>query len=147
MKPISEKHLRTTAKAAAYRVASVLMAMILTVAYGANIMQALSFGAIAFIWGLTWFYIYDRAWLFIGWNRDESGKDSKLRSVIKSILYRIVVISFSAFTARMVFTDSNLTALLMATTQFVLNLALYYTLERIWNNIQWGKFLPTVEEQ
>ena len=142
MKIVTEKHLRTTAKAATYRVASVIMAMILTLAYGASITQALSFGAIAFVWGLTWFYIYDRIWLLLRWNRDESGKDTKLRSVIKSIVYRVVVISFSVFTARVVFTDSNLTAMLMATTQFVLNLVLYYTLERVWNTVQWGKFLP-----
>jgi uncharacterized membrane protein len=142
MKPVTETHTRTISKAALYRVLSVGMAISLTMVYGATLQQALTFGVIALFWGLAWFYIYDRFWLLIPWNRDDKGVDTNSRSVVKAILYRLAVISFSAFTARVIFTDSNFTALLMAGSQFMMNLLIYFTLERIWNQVKWGKIIP-----
>ena len=145
MKPISETHTRTTAKALIYRFFSVLLAITITLSYGASLSQALTFGAIALIWGIVWFYLFDRLSLLVSWNRDSEGKDSKIRSVVKSVLYRIGALAFSAFLSRMIFIDSNLTAVLLATTQFLLNISVYFILERVWNNIQWGKIIPPPE--
>ena len=142
---IKETHLRTTLKAAIYRVLSVSLAISLTMIYGATLEQALSFGAIALLVGMIWFYLYDRVWLFIPWHRNNEGEDTKTRSAIKSILYRIVVISMTMVTARAVFTDSNFTAMLMAGSQFVTNMLLYFILERIWNQIAWGKIFPETQ--
>lgn len=142
---IKETHLRTTIKAGAYRVISVTLAILLTMVYGATLQQALSFGAIALFIGMLWFYLYDRVWLFIRWHRDEQGKDTKTRSAVKAVLYRIVVILMTAITARAIFTDSNFTAILMAGSQFVSNILIYFVLERVWNRVSWGKIIP--EEQ
>ena len=146
MNPVTETHTRTISKAALYRVLSVGMAISLTMIYGATLQQALTFGVIALFWGLAWFYLYDRVWLMVRWNRNNEGVDTKTRSVVKAILYRLAVISFSAFTARVIFTDSNFTALLMAGSQFMMNLLLYFILERIWNRVKWGKIIPETPE-
>jgi hypothetical protein len=45
----------------------------------------------------------------------------------------------------MIFIDSNLTAVLLAATQFLLNISVYFILERVWNNIAWGKIIPPSE--
>lgn len=139
---IKETHLRTTLKAAIYRVLSVSMAISLTIVYGATLEQALRFGLVALLVGMLWFYLYDRVWLFIQWNRNEEGKDTKTRSAVKAVLYRLVVILMTAATARAIFTDSNFTAMLMAGSQFVSNILIYFILERVWNKVAWGKIIP-----
>jgi uncharacterized membrane protein len=142
---VTETHFRTTAKAAIYRLFSVALAISITLSFGATISTALSFGAIAMFWGLLWFYIFDRVWLMTNWNRDELGRDSRTRSVIKAILYRLAAIGFSAWLGRMLFLDNNITALIMGATQFVCNISAYFALERMWNMIEWGKVTPAAE--
>jgi uncharacterized membrane protein len=142
---IKETHTRTTLKAAIYRVLSVSMAISLTIVYGATLEQALTFGLVALLVGMLWFYLYDRVWLFVPWHRDEEGKDTKTRSAVKAVLYRLVVILITAVTARAIFTDSNFTAMLMAGSQFVSNILIYFVLERVWNKITWGKIIPKTE--
>jgi hypothetical protein len=142
---IKETHTRTTLKAAIYRVLSVSMAISLTIVYGATLEQALTFGLVALLVGMIWFYLYDRVWLFVPWHRDEEGKDTKTRSAVKAVLYRLVVILMTAVTARAIFTDSNFTAMLMAGSQFVSNILIYFVLERVWNKITWGKIIPKTE--
>jgi uncharacterized membrane protein len=142
---IKETHTRTTLKAAIYRVLSVSMAISLTIVYGATLEQALTFGLVALLVGMLWFYLYDRVWLFVPWHRDEEGKDTKTRSAVKAVLYRLVVILMTAATARAIFTDSNFTAMLMAGSQFVSNILIYFVLERVWNKITWGKIIPKTE--
>jgi DNA-directed RNA polymerase omega subunit len=75
----------------------------------------------------------------------EEGKDTKTRSAVKAVLYRLVVILMTAVTARAIFTDSNFTAMLMAGSQFVSNILIYFVLERVWNKITWGKIIPKTE--
>lgn len=142
---VKETHTRTTLKAAIYRVLSVSMAISLTIVYGATLEQALRFGLVALLVGMLWFYLYDRVWLFVPWHRNEEGTDTKTRSAVKAVLYRLVVILMTAATARAIFTDSNFTAMLMAGSQFVSNILIYFILERVWNKVAWGKIIPETE--
>lgn len=142
---VRETHMRTTVKAVVYRFFSVMLAICITLSYGATLSQALTFGAIALVWGLAWFYLFDRLALLISWHRDEQGKDSRTRSVVKSVLYRIGALAFSAILGKIMFLDSSWVAVLMATTQFLLNISVYFALERIWNQIAWGKILTNTE--
>lgn len=145
MELVKETHLRTIVKSAVYRISSVTLAISLTLVYGATLSQALSFGVVSLIWGLCWFYTFDRLWLLTGWNRDSDGQDSKARSIIKAVIYRLFVVLFVAITSRVMWTDSNFTALLMAGSQFVTNILTYFLLERIWNRVAWGKIFPVEE--
>jgi uncharacterized membrane protein len=142
---VSETYTRTAVKAAVYRVFSLTATVLLTLFYGANIIQALSFGIWAFVSGLVIFYAYDRVWLFLSWRRDLQGYDEKTRSVVKAILYRIVVWLVVVASSRVIFTDSNITAMLMASSQFLVNVSIYFCNERIWNIISWGKQIPEAE--
>ena len=65
--------------------------------------------------------------------------------MIKSVLYRLIALSVSALFARAIWASSDLEAIIMAITQFSLNLAMYFITERIWNQIAWGKVI--VDEQ
>jgi len=71
--------------------------------------------------------------------------ESRIRSIIKSILWRVVatinsfIVSWCIFkTIETAFTA----ALLMNITGFVI----YYLYERTWNKIRWGKIIVTQEE-
>lgn len=142
---VSETYTRTAVKAAVYRVFSLTATVLLTLFYGANMTQALSFGIWAFVSGLFIFYAYERVWLFLSWRRDLQGYDEKTRSVVKAIAYRIVVWLVVVASSRVIFTDSNITAMLMASSQFLVNVSIYFCNERIWNIISWGKQIPEAE--
>jgi uncharacterized membrane protein len=145
MEVVKETHLRTLAKSGVYRISSVTLAICLTLVYGATLGQALSFGVVSLIWGLCWFYMFDRLWLLTGWKRNQDGQDSKTRSIIKAVIYRLFVVLFVAFSSRIMWTDSNFTAMLMAGSQFMTNILTYFLLERIWNRISWGKIFSEEE--
>jgi hypothetical protein len=142
---VTETYTRTAAKAAVYRVLSLTATVLLTLFYGATLTQALSFGIWAFVSGLMIFYVYDRLWLFLSWRRDFQGYDEKTRSIVKAVLYRIVVWLVVVASSRVIFTDSNITAMLMASSQFLVNVTIYFCNERVWNKITWGKQIPKAE--
>ena len=135
----SETHLRTTAKVVVYRSISLTTTMLLTMAYGASIAQAMAFGVYALLSGLLMLYVYDRIWLLIGWNRDSRGEDTNKRSIVKAIVYRCIVMLMVMAGSLVIFTSSSLTAFLMAATQFVMNITTFYICESVWNKIKWGK--------
>jgi uncharacterized membrane protein len=137
-----ETHLRTIVKTVIYRILSIIVTMALTLAFGGSALQAVQFGLVSLIIGSSHFYIYDRIWQFIPWQRSFDGKDTKFRSIVKSVIYRITVILVIMVTARMIFADSNLTAFLVATTKFIINTATYYGLERFFNRTNWGLRKP-----
>ena len=70
-----ENHLRTIIKTICYRVVSILTAIFLTIFLGGNLLQAITMGSIVLIVGTLHYYIYDRLWLLISWERDTNGKD------------------------------------------------------------------------
>lgn len=133
-----ETHLRTVVKTVIYRILSIIVTMGLTLAFGGSALQAIQFGIVSLIIGSGHYYIYDRIWQFIPWQRSSEGKDTQLRSMVKSIVYRITVMLVVMISARMIFADSNLTAMLVATSKFAINSATYYVLERIFNRTSWG---------
>jgi len=143
MTAFTETHTRTTTKTLVYRILSMLIAGILTWAYGGTVTQALQFGTASLLMGLALFYVYDRVWIRIPWNRNATGSDSRVRTLVKSIIYRTIAWLVVIATARVMWADTNLVAVAMATTQFVLNLACYFVTERAWNLVSWGKVIKT----
>lgn len=137
----NETHLRTTVKSVVYRFLSVALAISLTLAFGGTVEQALKFGIASLLTGIAVYYVYDRIWVRINWLRNSLGKDAKFRSVVKSVLYRIVAWLIVVAFARAIWAPTDLTAALMATTQFALNLCMYFVTERIWNIVSWGKII------
>ena len=137
----NETHLRTTVKSVLYRFFSVTLAISLTLAFGGTTEQAFKFGIASLLSGIVIFYVYDRIWVRISWKRDILGKDAKWRTMIKSVLYRLIALSVSALFARAIWASSDLEAIIMAITQFSLNLAMYFITERIWNVVSWGKVI------
>jgi hypothetical protein len=80
----------------------------------------------------------------VPWGRTEDGHETKLRSIVKTIVYRISVVIVIMIVARAVFLDSNWAAFLMASVKFVSHALTYFALERVFNQINWGRY--TVED-
>jgi uncharacterized membrane protein len=143
---VTETHMRSVAKLSIYKIISMVVSYFLSMAFGANPMQALFISFMALTVGSLHYYLYERLCLFVRWGRDELGHDSKVRSFIKTLIFRITALIITAVIARNVFLDDNWLALLMASTKFITNALTYFTLERVFDRIQWGKISTTKEE-
>jgi len=135
---LQETQLRTITKIAAYKIVSLATSITITLLFGATAEQAAIMGLFVLLKGSIVYYTYDRIWLRIKWQRI-NGLDSKLRSIVKSVIYRIVVLVVIMLTSRLVFVDSTSTAFVIALIKSSINIVSYFVLERIFNFIKWGK--------
>lgn len=142
---VTETHLRSIIKMAVYKIISMTVSYFLSLAFGANPMQALAMSFVALTVGSVHYYVYERLSLFVPWGRTPEGNDTTKRSIAKSIIYRITVVFVTAAFARVIFTDSNLIAFAMASIKFVTHALTYFTLERVFNRISWGKIKKEIK--
>jgi uncharacterized membrane protein len=141
MLKVIESQLRTVSKTVVYRILCTIGVGILALAIGATGAQAGTLAAISFFLGIVLYYLHDRAWNWFNWRRDEQGRESVFRSVVKTILYRIIVMIAVVLLVKLVITDSTQVAVAFAIGQFVINLILYYIVERVANRIQKGRIV------
>ena len=139
---VKETHLRTISKTVLYRIFSIIAVMLITIAFGASAATAGKVGLVVLIAGTAIYYLHDRIWLWFGWDRNNIGDDTIKRSMAKTVVYRIIVMIVAFITAKVFVTDSNSTALAITISQMLVNLVLYYVIERLFNRLQWGKLLP-----
>jgi len=139
MLKVIESKLRTVSKTVVYRVLCTIGVGLLALAIGATGAQAGTLALISFFLGIVVYYVHDRVWNMFNWRRDEHGKESVLRSIVKTILYRILIMIAVVLLVKLVITDSTQMAVAFAIGQFVINLILYYIVERVANRIQKGR--------
>ena len=136
---VTETHLRSVAKLSIYKIISMIVSYFLSLAFGANPMQALTMSMVALTIGSLHYYLYERLCLFIPWGRTIDGLETTKRSIIKTIIYRISVVIVIMIVAQAVFLDSTLMAFFMASVKFVTHAITYFVMERVFNKISWGK--------
>ncbi len=71
--------------------------------------------------------------------KDLIAVDSRLRSVVKSLIYRFLSIIGTTTISWFITKDLKETTLLTIFFQIYLSI-LYYFYERVWNKISWGKY-------
>lgn len=138
---IRETHARTITKAIIYRILSVIAIMLITLAFGGTIEQAMSVGAVVIVLGTTIYYIHDRIWVRTNWYRSLEGKDNHWRSILKTIIYRLVTMTAAFFIATFILGSSGGAATGFAIAQAVTNMTLFYIVERVFNSINWGRIV------
>lgn len=88
------------------------------------------------------YWLHERAWNWMQWNRRlQDGKlfkEGHPRTTTKMITWRVLV-TFSNFFIPFIITGSWGAAALFAGLATVVNMALFYGHERIWNLVNWGK--------
>lgn len=138
---IRETHARTITKAVIYRIISVIAIMLISLAFGGTIEQAMSVGAIVIVLGTTIYYIHDRIWVRTNWHRNLEGKDNHWRSILKTVIYRLVTMTISFFIATFILGSTGGAATGFAIAQAVTNMTLFYIVERVFNSINWGRIV------
>ena len=138
---VKETHLRTLYKTIAYRIVSMLAIFILSLFLGATGAQAGAMALVVLVLGSIIYYVHDRVWSHVNWRRNTAGDEGKWRSVAKTILYRIITVIVGIIAARLIMTDSNATAAAFGIGQFVINMILYYIIERVFNRVNYGRIV------
>jgi len=138
---IKETHMRTTLKALTYRVSTVISVMAIAYFIFNDLNIAFGMGFMALFLGTIIYYLHDRFWLLLRWNRDTEGKDGMTRSTIKTITYRVLVMVAVALTIKMVTGGeaNNEQVGVFVLMQMLVNLFFFFIIERIFNLIEWGK--------
>jgi len=70
--------------------------------------------------------------------------ETRMRSLVKSVVYRIISIIGTAILSWVVTGDIRQTISITIVIQIFL-IALYYSYERVWNKIKWGRKIQVTE--
>ena len=147
MEIVKETHVRTTAKTVIYRISTIISVMAIAYFIFNDLAIAGGMGFMALFLGTALYYLHDRIWLLLKWNRDTEGKDGVTRSTVKTITYRVLTMVAVALTVKLVTGGeaSNTQVASFVVAQMVVNLILFFIIERVFNVIEWGK-IKTAEE-
>jgi uncharacterized membrane protein len=142
---MKETHIRTVTKTVVYRVLSVIAIILLSLAFGASDAVAGALGLGAVVLGTIAYYIHDRVWLRFAWLTSDNS-ESQLRSLIKSVTYRLIAMGLAFAMAKLFLTSSNSSAAAFTIAQMAINFVLFFIVERVFNLIAWGKVDDAVSE-
>jgi uncharacterized membrane protein len=144
----NETHARSIAKTLTIRVLFSLSHLVNGfIISGSWIIGAQILGVAAVI-NMTLHWLHERGWNWFQWNRkpedDKFFKDGHPRTISKSITWR-ALITCSNFLIPYFLTGSLGKALAFLTIATFMNIIIYYTHERVWNRVSWGKVAKTDE--
>jgi len=128
---IREPQTRTLTKTVLFRILSVIAVYFISIGFGFTSQVALAIVGASIIAGTITYYLHDRAWNLVNWNRNDQFKETKLRSVIKTVVYRIIVFTITTVGMRSTVSNSNDAAASFALVQLVVNTCLYFITERV----------------
>lgn len=93
------------------------------------------------------FWTHERVWNWVQWNRKPADNlfflDGHPRTVSKSVTWR-ALITINNFMIPYLLTGSFGQAAAFLTIATIMNIAIYYTHERVWNRVAWGKTAEAV---
>ena len=138
----NEKHPRSIAKTASVRICFTLSHLVNGfIVSGAWIIGA-QIAGIAAVINACLFWAHERTWNWVQWNRKPADnrffKDGHPRTISKSVTWR-ALITVNNFMIPYLLTGSWQTAITFLTIATIMNIVIYYTHERIWDRIAWGK--------
>lgn len=133
---------RTGTKAIIYRAVHMLTIWFLSLIV-ANAARATALVSIVMVAGMAIYYLYDRIFLLFPWGR-ENGEDSKKRTLVKTIIYKIITVVLAFFGSKAILQMGNLEAIAFFVADQVIVTIIYFVIERIYNRIKWGKVIKDV---
>ena len=140
---VKETQYRTFAKLATYRIIAAILSGFLGIYFGATVNGALMFALTSLWLGGLIYYFHERAWLLTNFNRTV-GNDGQGRSIIKTITYRLAAMGAVYVTALLMINNKAPMAAGFTLSVAVINVALFYIIERIFNKINWGKIFAGI---
>lgn len=137
-----ETKFRSLAKVVTWRVLITMSHMVNAFVVTGSLLTGLKIAGLALIINSCLFWLHERAWNFFQWNRKGHDKlkfsEGQTRSVSKILTWR-VLITFSNFLIPFILTGSWGQAVIFAGMATVVNMILFWSHERLWNWIVWGK--------
>jgi len=141
-KKLAETHARSIAKTLTIRVLFSLSHLVNGfIVSGSWIIGATILGWMAVI-NMTLHWLHERVWNWVQWNRksedDKFFKDGHPRTISKSVTWRMLI-TINNFMIPYLLTGSWKTAVAFLGIATIMNIVIYYTHERVWNRVSWGK--------
>jgi uncharacterized membrane protein len=137
-----ESHLRTIVKVISWRIFITVSHLVNAFIVTGSLLMGLKIAGLALVINSTLFWIHDRAWNYVQWNRKKDTRlefsEGQTRSVSKIITWRILI-TFSNFLIPFIITGSWGSAAIFAGMATVINMIIFWSHERFWNWIKWGK--------
>lgn len=151
---MSDKHHRSIAKGATWRVIGTLDTVFLSLVFTGKIGKALTIGTIELFTKILLFYLHERIWMRLAFGTEEKiidgalvKKEKHYRSLVKGISWRIVGSLDTFWIALFVNRGTEhaaQTAFYIAATEVITKVFLFWLHERAWMNIKWGKDISNV---
>lgn len=139
---LTEKHPRTLVKTISWRVLLTISHFINGLIVTGSIVTGLKIAGWSAILNSALYWLHERLWNWLQWNRcPKDGVfflDGHPRTTTKMITWRLIV-NFTNFFIPYFITGSWGQAGAFFSIAVIVNMALFYGHERIWNRIKWGK--------
>ena len=132
-----ETRVRTLIKAFSYRTVVAISIFLASVALGYSAGFGLTFVVMSYTVGFISFYVQERIWELFKWGKDGL-KDTKIRSVAKTITWRIwsfIVLFLLGYLLGLKSSD----AVEWAVVTNILFIVVHYVHERVWNLTDWRR--------
>jgi uncharacterized membrane protein len=136
-----ETQSRTIAKVITWRVALTTSHLVNAFFVTGSWVTGLQIAGLATVINSVLFWLHERAWNRAQWNRKASEQvfvEGQPRTVSKILTWR-VLITASNFVIPYIMTGSWQSGLAFLTIATVVNIAIFWAHERIWNRVTWGK--------
>ena len=138
----NENHPRSIAKVISWRVLITVSHIVNAFVVTGSLLIGVKIAGLALVIISVMFWVHERSWNVIQWNRKENEKikftEGQSRSISKVVSWRIFI-TVSNFVIPFIMTGSWGQAALFAGMATVVNMVLYWSHERLWNWIRWGK--------
>jgi uncharacterized membrane protein len=138
----AETHLRSISKVISWRILLTTSHVINGFIVSGSWLTGLQIAALATIINSFIFWAHERSWNFVQWNRKPNDNilfhEGQPRTISKSVTWRILI-TISNFVIPFIMTGSWGSAAAFLGIATLVNIAIFYGHERVWNRISWGK--------
>lgn len=145
---MQENHIRSLLKGASWRMVGTIDTIILSFIYTGQVDRAFKIGGVELFTKIFLFYLHERVWMRLSWGteqvREGNGlvtKDKHYRSLVKGASWRLIGSLDTFWIALFVNSDAahaTQTAFLIAITEVVTKIGLFWLHERVWMRVKWG---------
>lgn len=138
----TEKHPRTIAKAITWRILLTISHIVNAFIATGSLIVGLKIAGLATIINSILYWSHERIWNWWQWNRKDDEKktfaEGQPRTISKMLTWR-VLITCSNFIIPFIMTGSWGSAVIFAGLATVVNMFIFWSHERVWNIVRWGK--------
>ena len=140
---------RSFVKTVIFRAIVMSMDFTSTLIISGKLESAISFVGVSNIYSTVTYYVYERLWNRTDWRKhkpngmseEKHSKEHWTRSLIKTIIYRIVIMSMD-FISTYLITGRVEASLEFMVVSNIYTTVTYYVYERLWNRTGWRKHKP-----